>query len=273
MLLKECYTMSNGVKIPKIGLGTWCMSNEEAKQAVVDAVKLGYRHIDTAQAYENEVGVGEGIKACGVPREELFIMTKVRAEIKDYETAVKSIDESLERLGVSYIDMIIIHCPQPWNEFRGEKRYFKENKKVWKALEEAYKDGKVKAIGVSNFLIDDLENIFADCEIKPMINQVQTHIGSTPFKLHEFCKQNDILIESYSPMAHGRILNDERIKQVADKYGVSVATLCVRYTLQLETVSLPKTTNPDHMKANTEVDFVISDEDMKLLIEMNESNE
>ena len=148
----------NGVKIPVNGYGTWLVDQEVAEERVKLALEVGYRHIDSAQAYGNEVGVGNGFRASGLKREEVFITTKVRAELKTYEQAKASMEESLERLGLDYVDLILIHCPQPWNEFRGEKRYFKENIGVWKALEEFYKAGKARSIGISNFLVDDMEN-------------------------------------------------------------------------------------------------------------------
>lgn len=265
MVLNENYTLSNGVKIPKIGLGTWLIPDGEAAQAVRDAVAMGYRHIDTAQAYGNERGVGEGVRTCGVPREEIFVTSKVAAEHKTYESVAKSIDESLAKLGIDYIDLMIIHCPQPWAEFRGERRYFTENKEVWRALEKAYKDGKVKAIGVSNFLVDDLENILDGCEVKPMVNQILTHITNTPLELINFCREHGILCEAYSPIAHGEALKNRLILSVAEKYSVTPAQLCVRYALQLGMVVLPKTSNPEHMKNNADIEFEISAEDMDIL--------
>ena len=264
-MLNEHYTLSNGVKIPKLGLGTWMIPNENAAQAVKDAVTLGYRLIDTAQAYGNDQGVGEGVRECGVERSEIFLTSKVAAENKSYESAAKSIDETLAKTGLDYIDMMIIHSPQPWAEFRDEKRYFAENKAVWRALEDAYDAGKIRAIGVSNFLIDDLQNILEDCRIKPMVNQILTHIANTPLELIEYCEKNGILCEAYSPIAHGEALKNGVIVETAKKYGVTPARLCIRYTLQLGMVSLPKTGNPQHMKDNAAVDFVISDADMETL--------
>ncbi|MBY0074864.1 aldo/keto reductase [Priestia aryabhattai] len=264
-MFNETYKLSNGVEIPLLGLGTWLLDDEQAAQAVRDAVSSEYGHIDTAQAYMNEAGIGEGIRSCGVAREELFITTKVAAEAKTYEEVTNSIDESLTKLGLDYIDLLIIHSPQPWTEFREEKRYFEENKKAWKAMEDAYNAGKVKAIGLSNFLQDDIENILSSCEIKPMVNQILAHVSNTPLELIEFCQKNGILVEAYSPIAHGAVLGNEEVKVIADKYGVSVAQLCLRYDIQLGLAVIPKTANPNHMKNNAELDFVISDADMEIL--------
>ncbi len=268
-ILNETYTLANGVKIPKLGLGTWLTENARCAAAVEAAISVGYRHIDTAQAYGNEAGVGEGVRAAirsgKIPREALFITSKVAAENKTYESAAKSIDETLEKTGLSYLDMMIIHSPQPWKEFRGENRYFEENKAVWKALEDAYRAGKLRAIGVSNFLTDDLESLLGSCEIRPMVNQILTHVGSTPLELIDFCKAQGILTEAYSPIAHGAALSNPLIVKTAEKYGVSPARLCIRYTLQLGMVSLPKASNPEHIRQNAELDFTISDGDMLLL--------
>lgn len=265
MILDENYILPNGVSVPKLGLGTWLIPDSEVASAVRSAIAAGYRHIDTAQAYENERGTGEGVRSSGVPRENIFITTKVAAEIKDYDGAAASIDESLRKLDCGPIDLVIIHCPQPWAEFRGEKRYFKENKEVWKALEDAYQEGKVRAIGVSNFLEDDLLNILDGGRIKPMVNQFKIHIGLTPSSLIDFCKQQEIVPEAYSPIAHGSALHDPFIAGMAQKYGVSVPQLCIRYTLQLGAISLPKSTKDEHIRANTKLEFSISDEDMEVL--------
>ena len=260
----------NGKEIPNVGYGTWLIKNENACECVKTALECGYRHIDTAQAYGNEKGVGEGIRASKLPREEIYVTTKVQAEIKDYKKAKASIDKSLEDLGLDYVDLILIHCPQPWALFRGKRRFFEENIEVWRALEEAYKEGKTKAIGVSNFLIDDLENIINNCEIKPMANQILCHIGNTPVDVIKFCQENDIVVEAYSPIAHGRALEDKNIAKMAEKYGVSIAQLCIQYTLQLDTVSLPKASSRAHIEDNIKLDFEISEEDMIELMKLNE---
>lgn len=266
MILNETYHLSNNIEIPKLGLGTWFINNKDAVQAVREAVKLGYRLIDTAQAYNNEAGVGEGIRTCGILREELFVTSKIAAEAKSYADAKKAICDILSKTGLDYLDLIIIHAPQPWKKWRNKtQRYFSENIEVWRALEEAYKAGKVKAIGVSNFLEDDLQNILDHCKIKPMVNQVLCHISNTPAELISFCENNGILVESYAPIAHGKMLKNKEIIALANKYDVSVSQLCIRYDLQLGTVVLPKTANPVHMKENAAVDFKISDTDMQIL--------
>lgn len=266
MILNEKYTLSNGVEIPRLGIGTWLIDNSIVSETVKQAVALGYRHIDTAQAYENESGVGKGIKECGIAREEIFITSKVQAEYKSYETAVKSIDETLRKTDLEYIDMMIIHCPQPWAEYnKSVNRYYEENRQVWKALEEAYSAGKVRAVGVSNFSKEDIENLLGTAKVKPMVNQIECHIGGTPSDLIEYCQNTGIIVEAYSPVAHGRLLNNTYVTSIAEKYNVTISQICIRYAIQLGTVVLPKTTNPEHMRNNTEVDFEISDVDMEIL--------
>lgn len=267
-MLQGTYTLANGTKIPKLGLGTWFIDDDKAAQAVRDAVALGYRLIDTAQAYGNEHGVGEGVRTCGAAREELFVASKVAAELKTYESAAVSIDETLQKMGLDYLDQMIIHSPQPWNEFRVEKRYFEENREVWRALEDAQAAGKVRVIGVSNFLRDDLESLFHGCRVRPMVNQILLHITNTDLALVDFCRKNNIQVEAYSPIAHGEALKNPAIVKMAEKYGVSAAQLCIRYAIQLGTVALPKTADPGHMKSNADVDFVISEEDMQTLLHM-----
>lgn len=259
-------TLSNGVQIPQLGLGTWFIDDSKAAEAVKAAVQLGYRHFDTAQAYGNERGVGEGVRTCGIPREELFVVSKVAAEHKTYEEAKKGIDETLAKMGLDYLDMMIIHSPQPWMKVNQcDDRYVEGNRAAWRALEDAYKEGKLRAIGVSNFQIGDLNSLMEACEIKPLVNQILLHISNTPLDLVDFCQKNGIVVEAYSPIAHGVILNQPELQTMAAKYGVSVSQLCIRYTLQLGAVSLPKTANPAHMAANAAVDFEISAEDMETL--------
>lgn len=263
--MNEFFELSNGLKIPKVGLGTWLIDNDKVEEVVECALEAGYRHIDTAQAYGNEEGVGKAIRKSNIVRQDLFITSKIAAEAKTYQEAYDSINETLNKMELDYLDLMIIHSPQPWQEFRDDNRYFKENKEVWKALETAYQEGKVKAIGVSNFLKDDLENILTSCQIKPMVNQILTHISNTKTELIKFCKENDILVEAYSPIAHGAILKNENIIAMANKYNVSVARLCIRYIIQLGLVALPKASSKEHLIDNLKVDFEISEEDMEVL--------
>lgn len=263
--MNEFFELSNGLKIPKVGLGTWLIDNDKVEEVVECALEAGYRHIDTAQAYGNEEGVGKAIRKSNIARQDLFITSKIAAEAKTYQEAYDSINETLNKMELDYLDLMIIHSPQPWQEFRDDNRYFKENKEVWKALETAYQEGKVKAIGVSNFLKDDLENILTSCQIKPMVNQILTHISNTKTELIKFCKENDILVEAYSPIAHGAILKNENIIAMANKYNVSVARLCIRYIIQLGLVALPKASSKEHLIDNLKVDFEISEEDVEVL--------
>lgn len=265
MILKEKYTLSNGVKIPKLGLGTWFISDADSVQAVKEAVALGYRHIDTAQAYQNERGVGEGIRTCGVKREELFVTTKLAAEVKSYDEAVAAIGGSLKTMGLDYIDMMLIHSPKPWMKFLGDDPHFEGNREAWRALEDAYKAGKLRAIGVSNFEKADIDNILESCSVKPMVNQILAHISNTPNEIIKYCQDKSILVEAHSPIGHGELLKNKKIAEMADKYNVSVPQLGIRYILQLGLLPIPKTANPAHMKTNTGVDFEISTEDMESL--------
>lgn len=265
MILRETYTLSNSIAIPKIGLGTWFINSNDVVQAVKDAVKIGYRHIDTAQAYGNESGVGEGVRTSGVNREEMFVTTKLAAEVKSYKEAVASIDSSLKTLGLDYIDLMIIHSPKPWKKFLENDAYFEGNREAWRALEEAYKAGKLKAIGLSNFERADIDNILASCSVKPMVNQILAHISNTPKELIKYNQDKDVLVEAYSPFGHGQLFKNNEVKAVAEKYSVSVSQLAIRYCLQLNMLPLPKSTNPQHMKDNAAVNFVIDEKDMDLL--------
>ncbi|WFR67479.1 aldo/keto reductase [Curtobacterium flaccumfaciens] len=267
--LTDTYTLSNGVEIPKIGLGTWLMDDDEAEQAVRDAIGVGYRNIDTAQAYGNEHGVGKGVRGSGVAREELFVSTKLAAEIKDYDAAVQAIDESLAKLDLGSIDLMLIHAPQPWDDFRGGG-YADGNLAAWRALEEALEAGKLRAIGVSNFLEADVQNIIDGGTVTPHVNQLLVHAGNTPTDLLAFCADKGIHVEAYSPIAHGEVLGNADLKAMAARYATSVAQLCVRYVVQLGTVALPKTANVEHMRSNAEVDFLISDDDMATLQQLHE---
>ncbi|MCX0290228.1 aldo/keto reductase [Lactobacillus kullabergensis] len=273
MIFEETFTLNNGVKIPKLALGTWKIPDTEVASPVATALKMGYRHLDTAQAYHNERGVGQGIKDSGISRDQIFVNSKVEAEIKDYQKAKKSIDETLARMDLDYLDMMIIHNPQPWNEVnQSDDRHFEGNLETWRALEDAMREGKLRAIGVSSFQPEDLQNLIDNSDVKPMVNQILCHIGATPKKLIDFCQEHDIVVESFSPVAHGEALTNTTIKNMAEKYHVSVAQLCIRYDWQLNTVVLPKSVNPKHMKQNAELNFEISDVDMANLEKINSFN-
>ncbi len=265
MILNQTRTLNNGTEIPVLGLGTWMIDDDKAAQVVRDAAAAGYRHFDTAQAYGNERGVGEGVRSCGVAREELFVTTKLAAEIKSLDEAREAIDGSLETMGLDYIDMMIIHSPQPWEEFRKGDHFFEGNLAAWQALEEALEAGKLRAIGVSNFEQADLDNILDNGTVAPAVNQFLAHISNTPFELVEYTRSKGIEVEAYSPLGHGEILDNAEIAEMAERYEVSVPQLAIRYCLQMGFIALPKTQTEAHMRSNADVDFTISEEDMAAL--------
>ncbi|OED30423.1 aldo/keto reductase [Methanosphaera sp. WGK6] len=264
-MINKSYKLNNGVKIPAIGLGTWQLDNTTVVDAIRNATSLGYRLIDTAKSYGNEHGVGIGIKECGISRSELFLTTKIPSECKSYNEAVTCIDEALTTLDEDYIDLMIIHSPEPWSDFRNENHYFSENIEVYNALEDAYMEGKLRSIGLSNFLEVDVDNILDNCSIKPMVNQILCHIGSASLELINYCNSHDILIEAYSPIAHGVVFGNRDIQRIADKYDVSVAALCMKYIIELGCVPIPKSGNIKHMQDNLDVNFSISNSDMDYL--------
>ncbi len=268
MIAQETFTLSNGIEIPKLGLGTWFIDDKLAAQAVKDAVKIGYRHVDTAQAYGNERGVGEGVRSCGLKREEIFVTTKLAAEMKSYDEAAWAIDASLKKMGLEYVDLMLIHSPQPWAKFGAEDRFFEGNKEAWRALEAAQKAGKIRTIGVSNFQKEDIDNLLASCSAAPTVNQILAHVTNMPEELIRYSQEKGMLVEAYSPMGHGELFKNEQLVEMAIQYDVSLAQLCIRYTLQKGMLPLPKTANPQHMKSNAALDFVISDADMNILNNM-----
>jgi len=274
MVLDEFYKLNNGQRIPKIALGTWQTPNDVAATAVATAIEAGYRHIDTAIAYENEAGVGVGLKAAlkstGIHRESIFITTKIPAEVKNYDDAVRCIQESMDRLDAFHIDMMLVHAPRPWAEMGSTSgnRYFKENLEVWKALEEAYEAGKLRAIGVSNFEMDDLNNLLAGSRVVPAVNQIRVHIGHVPTELIDFCEQSGILVEAYSPNATGRLLKVPEVCAMAEKYHVSVPQLASRFVLQLGLLPLPKSVHEERIRQNAKLDFEINSNDMASLLKL-----
>src|SRR5690554_4996018 len=257
-LLKEFYTLNNAIKIPKIGYGTWQIPNDEAYQATLDALEVGYRHIDTAKAYGNESAVGKAIKDSNIDRQEIFVTTKLRAPAKGYQETLDAFDSQLKELGLDYIDLYIIHAPWPWND-RGNS-VTKANQQAYLAMEELVRQNKVKAIGVSNFNVIDLQAILEVCTITPAVNQIRYSIGYTQDKIVEFCKKHDILIEAYSPLGTGKAFDNPQLKKLAQESNVTVAQLCIRYTLEKGTLPLPKTLSKERMIENANVDFKLSQE-------------
>ncbi|WP_304203084.1 aldo/keto reductase [Lactobacillus intestinalis] len=266
MSVDNTLTLNNGIEIPKVQLGTWLMNNDEVKRAVQQAVKIGYRGFDTAKDYGNELGVGKGIWNSDIERSELFLTTKIPTNVKDYKNTKLAIDEALTTFGLDYIDLLLIHSPQPWIEVnRVSDRHFEGNLENWQAMEEALKAGKVRAIGVSNFLKEDVDNILKNGEIVPAVNQIEVNVGHTPWELMNYCQSQGMIIEAYSPLAHGRLLTNSKIKELAKKYRVSPAQLMLKYDLQLGCVVLPKSDDIDEMKQNLELDFTINSRDMDKL--------
>lgn len=267
--LTDTYTLSNGVKMPKIGFGTWQVPDGNiAYQSVLMALKNGYRHIDTAAAYRNEESVGRAIKDSGVPREEIFVTTKLESHIKTYEGALEGFEKSLKALDMDYVDLYIIHAPWPWSEIG--KDCSAGNVEAYKALEEVYKDGRARAIGVSNFNPKDIDNIINHCEIVPMVNQIGYFIGHNQKETDDYCKAKNILVEAYSPLAIGQLLKNQDIIDMAKKYEVTPAQICIRYCIEKGTAPLPKSTHENRIIENAQVDFKIDEKDMAFLDSIND---
>jgi diketogulonate reductase-like aldo/keto reductase len=261
METNKYFTLYNGIKIPDIGFGTWQIPNGIATyDAVSYALSVGYRHIDTANAYRNEESVGRAVRDSGISRSEIFITSKLPAEIKSYKVAMESYKDTMKNLNLDYLDLYLIHAPWPWYEMG--KDCTRENIEVWKAMEEIYDKGHCHAIGVSNFSVTDLTAIINNSKIVPMANQIKFFIGKLQTDVTQFCKKHNILVEGYSPLATGRILKNEMIATMAKKYNRTVAQLCIRYVLQSGALPLPKSTTPDRILQNMDVYFEIADEDM-----------
>lgn len=249
----EYITLNNGVQMPMLGYGVYQVDPAEAERCVLDAVSVGYRSIDTAQAYANEEGVGNAITKCGVSREELFITTKVWISNAGYERARASIDESLHKLQTDYVDLLLIH--QPFGDYYG----------TYRAMEEAYREGKVKAIGVSNFYPDRLLDLHHFAEIKPAVNQVETHVFCQQKIAKEYMKKNSIQIESWGPFAEGKndYFHNPVLQEIGAKYGKSTAQTALRFLLQSGVVVIPKSTHKERMEENFNVfDFELTQEEM-----------
>lgn len=264
MVLNENFVLYNGVEIPKIGFGTWqAKDGNEAYQSVKWALEAGYRHIDTAYVYENEQSVAKAIADYGIPRNEIFITTKLPADIKTYDGAVEYFNRSLQNLNTDYIDLFLIHAPWPWSEVG--KDCTEGNIAAWRALIDLYNAKKVRAIGVSNFHVKDMVAITEATGVKPMVNQIRFFIGNTQEEITQYCQKNDILVEAYSPLATGEIVNSERLIAMATKYNTTVPKICIRYCIQRDTLPLPKSVHEERIYQNKDVDFVIDEEDMKYL--------
>ena len=260
----DFFTLANGVKIPAIGFGTWQIpSGDIAYNSVKEALKAGYRHIDTAQAYGNEASVGQAIVDSGIDRSEIFVTSKLPAEIKSYDQAVRRIQFTMKKIGLDYIDLYLIHAPWPWDKIGAD--FTKENIEVWKAMEEFYESGKTRSIGISNFSVKDTDAILENSRIRPMVNQVKLHIGHPQNEIRDLCRRNGILVEGYSPLATGRLLNSKELAAMADKYRKNVAQLSIRYVLQKGALPLPKSTHPEYIRQNIDVDFEITPDEMSYL--------
>lgn len=247
-------TLNNGVKMPKLGYGVYQTPPEETERCVLDAIRIGYRSIDTAQAYGNEEGVGNAIVKCGLPREDLFITTKIWISNYGYEKAKASIEESLKKLQTGYIDLLLLH--QPFGDYYG----------AYRAMEEAYKEGKVRAIGVSNFYPDRYLDIFHFSEIKPAVNQVETHVFQQQKVAKKYIEKHGTQIMSWSPFAEGKndYFQNPVLKEIGAQYDKSVAQVALRFLLQSDVVVIPKSTHENRMKENFDVfDFALTEEDMK----------
>jgi diketogulonate reductase-like aldo/keto reductase len=269
MALKTTLTLSNGVIVPLLGFGTWQIPDGEAAYtATLAALAAGYRHIDTAAAYRNEASVGRAIKDSGIPRSEIFITTKLESHLKNYEQTLIEFEQSRQRLGVDYIDLYLIHAPWPWSEWRTNPDYSQGNIAAWKAMEELYQAKKIRAIGVSNFEISHLEKLFAGIHVLPHANQIPLWIGRPQKELRAYCGQKGIAIEAYSPLATGRIFKSELLQTMAKKYNKTPAQVAIRFTVELGAITLPKSTHPERIKENADLDFKISQADMTTLLEL-----
>lgn len=259
---EKFYLLNNNYKIPNIGFGTFrTPSGEETEKSVIDAIKSGYRHIDCAAAYGNEKSVGEAIRKSGVAREELFITSKLWNDDKGYENTLAAFNRTLEDLQLDYLDLYLIH----WPIAKASKNNWQEaNSESWRALEELYKQGKIKAIGVSNFLGHHLDPLLKTAKIKPMVNQIEIHPGMLQEETVKFCEENNILVEAWAPFSNGQIFNNPVLKEIADQYKKSVAQISLRWIIQKGIIPLPKSVTPERIKNNLDVfDFEIKAQDVE----------
>lgn len=261
--ITDTFKIYNGAEIPCMGLGTWQSKDDTATAAVLSALALGYRLIDTAAAYGNEKGVGAGIRQSGLKREEIFVTSKLRNADHGYKATLDAFDLTMEKLGLEYLDLYLIHWPNPV-QFR--THWEAATAGTWAAFEELYKKGKIKAIGVSNFMPHHIDTLMKTAKIKPMVNQLKLCPSVTQPEAVEYCRKNGIVVEAYSPFGTGGIFKVEEMRRLADKYGKTIGQICLRWCLQKGFVSLPKSANPMRIKANTEIfDFELTDKDIDLI--------
>ena len=264
---KEYTVLSNGVKMPNLAFGTFKVNEGDDVQVILDAIEAGYRHFDTAAFYNTEEALGKAIKKSGIPREEFFVTTKVWKTCMGYEGAKKSFEESLEKLDMDYVDLLLIHWPRPDEESDWKKLDIE----TWKAFEEIYKEGRAKAIGVSNFLNHHMQNILDNCEVVPMVNQIEFHPGYIQKDVVDFDKEHGIVVEAWSPLGRERVFKDELLNKLAEKYGKSVAQICLAFALQMDVVPLPKSSSVERMKQNMDIDFELEKEDFEKILNMEET--
>ena len=251
----------NGILMPEIGFGTWkAPTGKVTVEAVKAAIECGYTHIDCAAIYGNEKEVGLGIKESNVDRKNLFITSKLWNDVRGYQETIDAFNQTLSDLQLDYLDLYLIHWPRP---VKYHDNYIEKNIESWKAMEDLYKQGKIKAIGVSNFKVHHMEEIIENCKIKPMVNQIEFHPSCLEKEIRDFCKKENIIVTGYSPLANGKVFECKELVEFSEKYGVSIAQLCIRYALQHDVVPLVKSVTKKRIKANLNVNFVISDEDME----------
>ena len=262
--LTDCYKLSNGVEIPCIGFGTWQTPDGEiCVSSVLSAIEAGYRHIDTAQGYGNEESVGAAVKKSGVPRSGLFITSKLNNQDHGYERTIKAIEDTLRKLGTDYLDLFLIHWPNPI-AFRDH--WQEANAGSWKAMEELYQAGRIRAIGLSNFRLRHYTELMKTAEVAPMVNQIRLCPGDTQDEVVGFCRSQNILPEAYSPLGTGKIFEVLEMKELSKKYSKSIAQICIRWSLQNGFLPLPKSVTPARIQENTEVfDFELEESDVRLI--------
>ena len=261
-MLKDFVTY-NGISIPAVGLGTWQSAPNDCYNAVRWALEAGYRHVDTAFDYLNEQAVGKALRDSGLGRDEYFVTTKLPADVKDAKLCEQRFFQSLNNLGTDHIDLYLIHAPWPWDQVG--KDFTEGNIAVWEQLLEFKQKGLVREVGVSNFEISHIQAISRAVGVMPAVDQIYHFVGVTEPELREYCQQNGIVVEAYSPLGTGRLLSDERLTEIARGYGVSVAQLCIRYCLHKNTLPLPKSVHRERIAQNISLDFDISERDIEFL--------